>query len=368
LEIISAAQKTMIKIRSYNARDNAQLIELTKNIGVRARVMLGVDRAPDFFSFNRMLADNWNILIAEENGQIIGFFEMHDINFRIQDRIITGIYFSLIGIQQDKRGGRLFYDFLQEVRRIAYAGNRKILLTLINEKNKRIALLCRRIFPGIIVGQKIIISGIVPFCFYRFDKNYRYGFVTETEFPETIKLISKYQKNYSFGVATDWCRLLSLPGISLKNILVAKNNNRIVSALGIWEQFSFRRFQLLSADNFTSAMLILLKLIRPLIRVSEIPHRGGVLRCGYIFAAAAEKGYEAAFSGLLRYAITKFPNLNCHLLLLGLPENDPCLSAVSGLVKFTNINIPIIFSADNTIKQILLEHTPPQIWFEYAMT
>lgn len=357
----------MIKIRLSNLADNNQLIELAKNLGVPARVTIGIDRGLDFFAFNRMISNEWRVLVAEEDGQIIGFLDMHNIDFCINGQIIPGIYFGLAGIRQDKRGKQVFREIMNEAQQIANNSDRKIAMALINYNNKRINQILKQWYPQIIAGEKIIITGLLPYRYYRIDKNYQYNTAIYTELPEIIELLNKYRNNYSFRIVTDWQRLFSMSGVSLNNVLVAKSNNKIVSVLGLWDQSSFRQILLIDADKVTLGLLSVLKIMRPILKISNVPSNGTYLKCMYGFAVATKEGQESAFAGLLRYAITKSP-FDCHLLMLGLPENDPCLRSVSGLIKITNVNIPLIYTIDDSIKQILTKNNTPQIWFEYAMT
>ncbi len=357
----------MITIRLSNPADNNQLIELAKNLGVPARVTIGIDRGPDFFAFNRMISNEWKVLVAEEDGQIIGFLDMHNINFRINEEIVPGIYFGLAGIRPDKRGKQVFREMMNEVQQIVNSSDQKIAMALINYNNKRVNQILKQWYPQIIAGQKIIIAGLLPFRYYRIEKNYQYNTARDTELPEVIELLNKYRNNYSLGVVIDWHRLFSLPGVSLNNVLVAKSNNRIVSVLGLWDQSLFRQILLMDADKITMGLLSALKIFRPILKISSVPSKGNYLKCIYGFAVATEAGQELAFAGLLRYAITKL-SADYHLLMLGLPENDHCLRSVSGLIRITNVNIPLIYTPDDRIKQILSKNNMPQIWFEYAMT
>lgn len=358
----------MIKVRSFTSADNPSLIALAQQLDVPARVKLGVDRSPDFTALSRVISGQWDILVAEENGNVIGFLEMNSLHFRVGESDVPALYIGLAGVKREKRGSAAFIMLMNAAVRFAYGTGKKLAVTLINENNRRLAKLLKLRYPWIIQGEKIVISCLFPRRRIRVDKRFRYQTASWEDFPEIIDLLRQHRKSYAVRPALDWDRIFSSPGLSSENILVAKDDeSRIIAVLGLWDQRSFRQIKLVDLDLSTRLLQCTFRGLRPIIGISSIPEKGQNMRLIYVVGMAAEKDSESAFSGLIRYAMAKVVPQNYHFILLGIPEQDMCSSGVSGLLKITNVNIPIIFPFDDEIKKNLASLSP-RIWLEYALT
>lgn len=357
----------MIKVRSFNSEDNPSLIAIARQLGVPARVRLGVDRSPDFTALNRVMSGQWDVLVAEEKGNAIGFLEMNSLPFQVGESAVPALYIGLAGVKRERRGSAAFIMLMNEAVRFMCRTGKKMAITLINEKNRRLTKILELRHPQLIQGEKIIVSCLFPTHRYRVDKHFRYQTASREDFPEIKDLLSRHRKSYAVRPVLDWDKVFSLPGLSTENILVAKDDeSRAVAVLGLWDQSSFRQIRLVDLDRSTRLLQWAFRGIRPIIGISGIPKKGQNLRLIHAVGMAAEKGKKSAFSGLIRYAMAKVAPQNYHFVLIGIPEKDICASEVSGFLKMTNVNIPIVIPFDDEIKKKLTSVTP-RVWMEYAL-
>jgi GNAT superfamily N-acetyltransferase len=77
-------------IRKATQEDNQQLIELQRKCPMGSDLLLQLDSSPDFFNRSRGYK-NWNLLVAEEDGQILGA-----AGYAVQNKPIGGETYSMV--------------------------------------------------------------------------------------------------------------------------------------------------------------------------------------------------------------------------------------------------------------------------------
>src|SRR5215211_3910737 len=59
-------------VRDAKPSDNAGLVALAQACSMSGDIELRIDRAPDFFTLNRLEGERWRLAVAERDGQIVG--------------------------------------------------------------------------------------------------------------------------------------------------------------------------------------------------------------------------------------------------------------------------------------------------------
>jgi len=361
--------KSHIRIRRFVDGDNQQLIELAKSIGVPARIKLGVDRSPEFCAFNQLLSDRWDILVAEENHNIVGFMDMSHIRMRLGKTTIPVTYVSLTGVRKEKRGTLVFFRLLEAAEQLARASGSIMAIALINIQNSRIDAILEKRFRGYCHGQKLMISCMLLGPRYRTDRNFSYACATERDIPEIKCLLRKSYSGYTMSPVLDEARLTDYPRFGPKDILLARNDRgKIVAGMGLWDQNSIKKIRVIGYSRLEHLLKKALNASRFLTGFSHLPDAGENLNLLHSFYSFAEEGYEKAFSGLMRFACTMYASRNYNFLLLALPESSPLAMSCRRLWRFTNVNVPILIPLTREGREIIKEKRIGRIYFEYALT
>src|SRR5829696_479630 len=59
-------------VRDAEPSDNWGLVALARACSMSGDIELRIDRAPDFFTLNRLEGERWRLAVAERDGQIVG--------------------------------------------------------------------------------------------------------------------------------------------------------------------------------------------------------------------------------------------------------------------------------------------------------
>jgi len=361
--------KSQIHIRRFTESDNQSLIDLAKSIGVPARVKLGVDRSPKFTTFNQLLNDKWDILLAEVNHNVIGFMDMCHVRLRLKDKVIPVTYVGLVGVQVNWRGSAVFLRLLEEGEKLAKSSGSILVTALINVKNVRLDRLLKHRYKDCIRCERIVISCILLGPRYRVDKHFAYNCATKQDLPEIARLLRKSYNHYKMTPIVEENQLIKFPSFEPKNILLARDRSgQIVASLGVWDQRSFRKIRIIDYKWPEHCLITLLNISRYFTGFTRIPNVGGNLNLLHSIYTVAAEGDEKGFSGLLRYACNMFAHRNYHFLLLALPESSHLSMAYHRLWRITNMNIPIIIPLNRKGREILQAERIKRLYFEYALT
>ena len=361
--------KSRIHVRRFVEDDNKNLTDLARSIGVPARIQLGVDRSPKFSTFSQLLSDRWDILVAEENHNIIGFMDMSHVRLRLENKVIPVTYVSLTGVQAKRRGSAVFFRLLEEGEKLARASGSIIVTALININNSRLDRILAKRYKGYLRGEKIVISCIPLGPRYRVDKNFYYDCATQQDLSEITLLVRKEYSSYTMSSVIKDVLLTQYPNFEPKNILVARNHDgKIVASLGLWDQRSFKSIRIIDYKRPEHFLKILLNMSRYFTCFTRIPDLGTNLNLLHSLYTAAAEGYEDGFSGLVRFACNMFAHRNYHFLLLALPESSHLSMACHKLWRITNVNVPIIIPLNRKGQELTHAKRIRRLYFEYALT
>jgi len=163
-------------------------------------------------------------------------------------------------------------------------------------------------------------------------------------------------------------RLTSYPGFGPKDILVARNDRgKIVAGLGLWDQSSFKKVRVIDYKWPETLLKKALNLSGFITGFSRFPDAGDNLNLLHSFYNIAERGYEKAFSGLLRFACNKFAGRNYNFILLAHPESSPLTMSCRKLWRFTNVNVPVLIPLNREGLEVIENKKIKQIYVEYAL-
>jgi hypothetical protein len=360
---------TGIRVRPFKPEDNRALIEVARQMGVPARVSLGVDRSPCFIAASHALYGESESLVAEENGAPVGFMDVGYVTCRCEGRPIRVAYVELAGIRADRRGSAAFVLLAQEAERVARAAGARLGVALVNANNRRPARAVELRYQRMVWAEPIAIACIVPWSLRGPDRRYRYRPAEPDDAHVIAGLIQRHRSGSFLSQVVEPGKFGCNAETGDRRVLVAEDRTgRLVASLGLWDQSEFRRARVLSLDRLTTAAACGLRILGRFVGIPPLPSTGENLRVIYGTCIACETEHASALGGLIRLALADLRRSRHHFLLLGIPEHDTCCRALSGLLRVTNVNVPALMPLDQGMVEMLTRLHAPRVWLEYALT
>ncbi|MDH4211481.1 MAG: GNAT family N-acetyltransferase [candidate division WOR-3 bacterium] len=358
-----------LKIRPIKETDNRQLISLARSIGVPARVKLGVDRAPIFWAFSEMQSKTWDILVAEDGNEIVGFIDLSHRKFRLSKVVKQVTYVGLTGVHTGWRGSEVFPRLLRASERLARKRGSECAIALVNVNNMRFNKLLRFIYKDSICCENLRVSCVLLGPRYRRNKNVRVERATQEDMQMIMDLMMRYYCRYQLAPILDRKHFTDLFNSQLLDLLVVRDDKKkIVATMGLWDQSHMRRIIVL---DYAPPMLWIKRLIngsRYFTRIARVPDPGSHFEYFYSVFAAFEEGFENSFCEILRFVCNKYADRNYNFLILAIPESSKVMKTCSDLWIISNNNVPVVIPLTNDMVTFLKEIGSCSLYLEYALS
>lgn len=349
--------------------DNVGLLHVANELAIPARARIGLDRSPDFTAFSGVLNDPFEVLVAETNGNIIGFIEFSYQHFSLFGQTTKGVHASLGGILPEWRRRGVMKALFREALHSVKTKGVQWAYVLINDRNNIIRKGIGRFFPGTIALPKLLVHGVVlPWkpILRRPAFSCEIGPLEDSEWHLLLDFWEKQMQQYDLFPLYEPSKWLSLPGCRKEDYHVARDaDGNIMASLGSWSPFEFKRHRIHKYDPLEGRLLFHpVNNLLHLLGIRPFPKEGGVLRSLYTLRPLALPGMEAAL-GLL-FNRLRWREKNYNMVFLAFPEGDPRNRLIKNYIRFTNINIPLLVPLTPDFQERLQSNPPGNMYIEYA--
>jgi hypothetical protein len=358
-----------LMVRPIEETDNNQLIQLARSIGVPARVKLGVDRAPIFWAFSKMQGMAWDILVAEDNDNIVGFIDMSHGKFRLGEVVKQVTYVGLTGVRAGWRGTLVFPKLLRASEKLARRHGSECAVALVNVNNMRFNKLLRYTYRDSIRCEELRVSCILLGPRYRRNKTALAESATQEDMQAILDLITRYYGRYQLAPVLDRRQFANLFKSQLLDFLVMRDDKKkIVATMGLWDQSHVRRIMVIAYEPRMLWLKRLINCSRYFTRIARMPDPGGHFQYLYSVFAAFEEGFENSFCEILRFACNKYAKRAYNFLILALPESSRVVKMCSDLWIISNNSIPVVIPLTKSMATFLKEIGSCNLYLEYALS
>jgi GNAT superfamily N-acetyltransferase len=262
----------LVHIREATTEDNEQLIQLQRKCPMGSDLLLQLDSSPDFYNRSKGYED-WNLLVAEEDEQIVG-----SAGFALQDKTISGslyrgIYEYGFMVNPDYRRRGIATLLQEKVERRAQEKEADFLHLNITEDNVAShGLFTHRGFKPI--------RQCSPLMFMAYKKHatdhYKIRPMKEGDIPVVVTLLNEYNRDSDFYTPLTTESFVEhfnrLPFYAFEDIFLYEYDT-VKAVAGYWDYSRVMRFTL---QSYNTRWKIMAKVADLIGKVTPMPKLPGV--------------------------------------------------------------------------------------------
>jgi len=318
----------MARIREATRSDNDGLLSLTSMTPMGGDISIRTDRYPDFF---RLLdrRGRSRVLVAEEDGRIVGSVSAARVPVHVDGKCEFVHYLGDLKVHPDHRGDGLAAGLLKAMHRDLTAADADLVLCTAAYGNEKIL----PFFDGREGLPRATAIGV--FKVYQILPSRRrreaapYSIQEEPGHPDMDHLYNDYFRRYQFGPVFQ-------PGaFQGARHWGARVDGEIKAAISLLDVGDSKQNVLIRLPFVLGSLAALLRALRRLIPLAELPEKNRPIRMMYIRALACRDGHEDALGHLVQSARNLSFEQDYHFLAIGLHEKDPTGRRLAGFPKFT---------------------------------
>ncbi|MDD5766333.1 MAG: hypothetical protein PHW79_08845 [Candidatus Marinimicrobia bacterium] len=325
-----------MNIRTATPQDNDQLLELSREAPMDASLVVGVDRSPDYFTLANLQGENAQVFVVEEHGKILGAVgcSFRTVLFELKQLRIA--YIGGIKIRLSARNGMTAFRLMRAVSDFLLSGDARFGVILAMKHNQAmISLLSGRSgIPKFDLLKTFRITYLIPVFRRQISRNLEIRLCRPEDLPELRRLFIEFYKQFElnpFISESHIDRLLTQPGFSLENFIVAVRDGKLIAALSYWDQSGFKRT---IVEKYSGAVKAVRFLMSPL---HLLPPEGEPIMEIAIRHVVFSEGCDFAVHDLVRFMVAQNRE-RCRLFRFGFPDTQLISSASKG---FPRISIPV---------------------------
>jgi hypothetical protein len=348
--------------------DEAELRKILVKTAMPGIIRLSYGREPHFFNSLGLLGQRNQIVVARNTiGNIVGFGIRSIKSMYINSEVQQIGYLSNLRLEKKYRGNILLakgFKYLHELHQDAQCPFYLTTIMTDNENAKEVLLNARGLLPVYQPWGKLHTYLINSSYIKSSASNPQIEFARPADREEILTFLQQEGKHKQFFphyTENDFNQEAGLlRGIQYKNILIAKQNKKIVATLGLWNQNPFKQILVHSYHP-------LLTLLRPIYNVySKIRNKPCLVRPGnpldfyYAAIVCVKHNDPTLFRHILSAAVTHSRQQNKSFFALGLHENDPLNNVLNDFrYKLMQSNLYIVsFPSDNIDLSCLKNKVP----------
>jgi ribosomal protein S18 acetylase RimI-like enzyme len=317
---------SVVKIRPFREEDNSVLLNLEK-LCPRGdeRLAMIVDLDPDITA-RYELYDNWEILVAEEDGQTAGWIGW-TVKHREDEKYI---YIAEFMVHPNFQGKGIATSLIREVEKRAEQINASHIYSYEYAPNKVAMELLDNL--GYIKKTEVKVCEMSAYKKEEVNEKYTLERVDEKDLPEAVELLNHYYagRTHFAPFTPDGFKkyVNKMLGYGLENFLVAKEGNKIVACGGFWDSALIMEMAYTEEPFMWKVMSKLLGLLRHVKNLPLIPRVGENFMFRSIVDHAFEEGYEDAMDEILGFCNNVMYNTGCEFFATYLDPNDLMLEVI----------------------------------------
>jgi hypothetical protein len=232
-------------IRAATKEDNQALLALARQAPMDAKLVVNIDRSPDYFRLAGLQGNDPLIFVAEKEEKLIGAVGISFRDVYLKGEKIRIGYIG--GIKIDHICGNSFVAFRLMKHVAEYLSDTPVkfgVILVMGENKAMNALLSGR--AGIppfdrIAGYRV--KYLFPFRFQRSSRDYTYRHAIRSDIPRLSELFRQFYDNYELAPRWNDEYLLSLynePDYKLENTWLATDCKKIFAVVALWNQSEFK--------------------------------------------------------------------------------------------------------------------------------
>jgi hypothetical protein len=262
-----------IQIRLAEDSDNEKIMAMSRQCPQQGMVTFFVNRTPRFNSLHRLLDPGAWHYVACLDDKIIGLVGVMHFEGKVlgKDSKI-GYMLDLRLLEEYRRGVTAFRLVKTAVDHLRQSDADMVIVNFLKDNKRPMVFTSGRggLPAAHFLGENTLFN-LLPLHRMKTDKRFEVGTLKENDIPELIGLYNKYAKGFKIApVYTEerfWRNINSLEGFSLDKFLVARENGKIKAVTAIWDEHTYKSYQVLKLNFTISVVTGLLKFLSLFMKV-----------------------------------------------------------------------------------------------------
>ncbi len=323
--------------------DNAQLLELFGQVPMRGELVLATQRAPDFFSLYQMQKAEPFVYVGDaDDGKLIGMCTALVREGWLDGRVQKVGYLGDLRVRFDR--SRAFARFFGEYfeRLCTTTGCTQYYTSLLASNRAAINALTKKRAsrskqPHYELMRPFTTVSVQLTRNPRRTTNVRVSSAAPNDLDAVSQLLAADHRTRPFGYRFDdgelAHRLAHWPGLSMENVLVARDSSgALVGTASIWNPQPVKRFEVRAYGGKMKWVKRGYDLAATVLRWPTLPAPGEEFRYAYLANVSVKNDDVAVFRALLEEAYRRLHGTGLHFFSFDLGAGDLLWPAVKGFM------------------------------------
>lgn len=333
-------------VREAGLHDNERLLELTTLCPMQGSIGLCSERAPDFFTLNRLEGSSFLVGVVEVDDTLAGCIAVSWRPAYVNGDVVELSYISDLKVRPEFRGKGVADELILWARRLCtdtgaasmglatILGGNSSMLRRLAEPSTTGAGGLGNLQPVATIG-----SYSIPLLWRRSPDSASDTTVeraAEADLDEMAELWQGFALSRQFaeprtpGEFRRW--LASAPNLLIDDYLVARDNKsrRIKGFCAVWDQTSFKQLRITRYSPGLAAFRFGFNALASLYQATRLPPAGDELRLASVLSPCADGA--STLRSLLIAAYADLKDRGMSFMTIGLDKSDDLAAATRGLM------------------------------------
>ncbi|MDQ1276351.1 MAG: hypothetical protein QG610_1927 [Euryarchaeota archaeon] len=328
---------SMVLIRPFNEDDNQRMLEIERLCPQGDdKCAMGVDKKDIIARYG--MYDNWNVLVAEENGKVAGWIGLTVKTTPEQKE--KYVYITEVMVDPAFQRTGIATRLIKEAEKKAQEMEADYAYCYIYEPNKASWSLFEKM--GYSEMRSIKFPGISTYKKRDTSPEYSIKPVDIKKIGYAVSLINEYNSGFihfmPFTDQTFESRLRSIPSYGLENFWVVKDkDDKIVACAGLWDSSKLAHLYYAREPAAIKVMKSVFGALSHITKVPKFPAEGENFKILYIVDYAFDKRQPDAMFAFLKYLNNISIDRRQDFLMAMADPEDNLLSVMKKLKPQTEI-------------------------------
>ncbi len=354
LHLIKFVFMGAIRIRLAEEEDNDQIIQLAQRCPQEGMITFFPNRTPRFNTIHKILDTGAWHYVACDGDQIIGLVGVIHFRAMVLGREMKVGFMLDLRVDIDYRNGLAAFKLVKTA--VDHLRQSDVDMVLVNflKDNKRPKVFTSGrggLPPAHYLGDNRIFN-IIPVRFKKLNKRFEINEMADADIPEVIEMYRRYANGYKFAPIMSEALLRGyikeLEGLDMNRFLLAREEGRIKAVTAMWDEHTYKSYNVLKLNTSTRMVNGLLKFLSPVMPMPQPIRLNEPLRQLSLVLHAHDNCPEA-LDTLFRHVNNIHLNTEYTLITIYAQEKDPLFVPMKKFIGVNVISEMYIFAKDESI-------------------
>jgi hypothetical protein len=360
-----------IIFRLAEESDNDGILELAKRCPQEGMISFFVNRKPRFNTVHRLLdPDAWHY-VACTGDKIIGLVGVVHFQGNVLGKNRKIGYMLDLRVDEAFRSGTTAFRLVKTaIDHLEKSDVDMVIASFVKDNKRPLVFTSGRggLPMAHYLGRNRILN-LLPVYKMKPDKRFEIDSPQEKDIKEIIELYRGYASKFKIApiIAEDRFRNYrnTVEGLSLDHFLVAKENGKIRAVTALWDEYTYKSYQVLRLTSQIGLVNSLIKFLSHFMRVPHPIRKNEPLR-QLSLVMYAHDDCPQAMDSLFRHINNIMRGSEYTLITLYSQENDPIFNGMKNFMGVSVHSEMYLFAKDPKVFE-QLEQNPAQVMLDLTM-